>query len=138
MVLSLVQPDQLEELRQIQRQVGLKEPVTDPDLKVLRELSPLPARTLARKGSTGSRTIAESPRKTHSSGQKTNNGRRGPGNHAKHNNRSKTKNRKKSGQSHRGGQSGHHNRSSHSSSERKTSKQGSGSRRSRQQSRSSQ
>ena len=137
LVLSLVQPDQLEELRQMQRQVGLKEPVTDPDFKALRELSPLPARTLAQGGSTGSRTIVEGPRKAHSSGQKTNNGRRGPGNHAKPNNRSKTKNRKKSGQSHSGGQAGNHNRSSHSGSGRKTSKQGSGSRRSRQQSRSS-
>ena len=137
LVLSLVQPDQLKELRQLQRQVGLKEPVTDPDFKALRELSPLPARTLVRGGSTGSRTIVERPQNTRSSRQRTNNGRRGPGNHVKPNNRSKSKNQKKSGQSHSGGQSRNHNRSSHSGSGRNNSKQGSGSRRSRQQPRSS-
>ena len=137
LVLSLVQPDQLEELHQMQRQVGLKEPVTDPDFKALRELSPLPSQTLTRGGSTGSRATVAGPRKTQSSRQKSNSGRRGPGNHAKPNNRSKTKNRKKSGQPDSRSQSGKHSRSSRSGSGRRNSKQGSGSRRSHQPSRSS-
>ena len=43
-VLTLVQPDQVREMRQVQRQVGLNEPFTAPDAKALRALAPAPAR----------------------------------------------------------------------------------------------
>ena len=44
-VISLVQPEQVKDLRRIQRQAGLEELFTDPDAVALRELSPVPART---------------------------------------------------------------------------------------------
>ena len=46
-VLSLVQPDQVKDLRKMQRRIGLDEPITDADAVGLRNLSSAPERTLA-------------------------------------------------------------------------------------------
>ena len=46
-VISLVQPGQVKDLRRMQRQIGIDEPFNDPDTAVLRRLSPVPARALA-------------------------------------------------------------------------------------------
>ncbi len=46
-VVSLVQRDQVSDLKKIQRQVGLSEPFTDPNAVELRELSNAPARSLS-------------------------------------------------------------------------------------------
>ena len=45
-VLSLVQPDQVKDLRKMQRKIGLDEPFTDTDAVGLRDLSSAPQRTL--------------------------------------------------------------------------------------------
>ena len=45
-VLSLVQPDQVKDLRKMQRKIGLDEPFTDADAVGLRDLSSAPERTL--------------------------------------------------------------------------------------------
>ena len=46
-VISLVQPDQKRDTRRLQRDVGLDEPVTSPDLATVRELTPPAVRQLA-------------------------------------------------------------------------------------------
>ena len=46
-VLSLVQPDQIKDLRKMQRRIGLDEPISDADAVGLRNLSSAPERTLA-------------------------------------------------------------------------------------------
>ena len=46
-VISLVQPDQKKDTRRLQRDVGLDEPVTSPDLDTVRELTPPAVRHLA-------------------------------------------------------------------------------------------
>ena len=46
-VISLVQPDQKKDTRRLQRDVGLNEPVTSPDLDTVRELTPPAVRHLA-------------------------------------------------------------------------------------------
>ena len=43
-VLTLVQPDQVKDMRQVQRQIGLNEAFTNPDASALRSLSDAPAR----------------------------------------------------------------------------------------------
>ena len=45
-VVSLVQAEQVKDVRRTQRKVGLDEPVADPDAGALRDLSPAPARVL--------------------------------------------------------------------------------------------
>ena len=46
-VISLVQHDQKKDARRLQRDIGLDEPVTDPDLAVVRDLTPPAARQLS-------------------------------------------------------------------------------------------
>jgi len=46
-VISLVQPDQKKGARRLQRDIGLDEPVTDPDLAVVRDLTQPAARQLS-------------------------------------------------------------------------------------------
>jgi len=46
-VISLVQPDQTKGARRLQRDIGLDEPVTDPDLAVVRDLTPPAARQIS-------------------------------------------------------------------------------------------
>ena len=46
-VVTLVQPEQVKDVRQIQRQVGLSAAITAPDAGVLRSLSPAPVRRIA-------------------------------------------------------------------------------------------
>ena len=46
-VISLVQPDQKKGARRLQRDIGLDEPVTDPDLAVVRDLTPPAVRQLS-------------------------------------------------------------------------------------------
>ncbi|MFW2380878.1 MAG: DEAD/DEAH box helicase [Acidimicrobiales bacterium] len=43
-VLSLLLPDQVRDAKKMQRQVGIDEPVTDPDAPAMRELSPTPSK----------------------------------------------------------------------------------------------
>jgi superfamily II DNA/RNA helicase len=43
-VLSLIQPDQVGDMRKMQRDVGINEPLTAPDAAALRALSPMPTR----------------------------------------------------------------------------------------------
>ncbi|MDP7598909.1 MAG: DEAD/DEAH box helicase [Acidimicrobiales bacterium] len=45
-VISLIQPNQVRDMKRIQRQIGLDEPCTDPDAAVLRHLSPVPVRNV--------------------------------------------------------------------------------------------
>ncbi|MDP6480430.1 MAG: DEAD/DEAH box helicase [Acidimicrobiales bacterium] len=45
-VVSLVQPNQVRDTKRMQRQIGLDEPLTEPDAAVLRHLSPVPARNV--------------------------------------------------------------------------------------------
>ena len=54
-VISLVQPNQMKDMKRMQRQIGLDEPFLEPDSAVLRRLSPVPVKTLeySRTGSTG-------------------------------------------------------------------------------------
>ena len=54
-VVSLVQPEQAKEIRRLQRDVGIDEPITEPDAAKLRDLSPAPT-TAA-----GARQVAEAP-----------------------------------------------------------------------------
>jgi len=131
LVLSLVLPERLKDLRQMQRQIGIKEPVTDPNLEALRGLSSLPARSPIRVERTGSKVAAEKSRESRSATQKRNKPHPGKGNGNRSNKRVKSKNKKKSTQSHNGGKLGKHNHSSVTGSRRKGSKQGSGSSRSR-------
>ena len=137
LVLSLIQPDQLKKIRQIQRQIGVKEPITTPNFEELRELSPLPPRNLNRKKPASSKQATEELQKNHSPSRKTKNNRHKSRNHANPKSRSKNRNRKNSSHSPGGGQSKNHNHSSHSVSQSKNSKQGSKSRRSHQKSHSS-
>ncbi len=46
-VVSLIQPDQKKDMRKMQRQIDLDEPLIDPDVDAMRVLSPAEARTLA-------------------------------------------------------------------------------------------
>ena len=46
-VVSLIQSDQKKDMRKMQRQIDLDEPLIDPDVDEIRELSPAQARTLA-------------------------------------------------------------------------------------------
>lgn len=43
-VVSLLLPDQMRDAKKLQRQVGLDEPVTEPDASAMRELSPAPSK----------------------------------------------------------------------------------------------
>ena len=67
-VISLVQPDQKKGARRLQRDIGLDEPVTDPDLAVVRDLTQPAARQLSpalsqegREGRSDTRTDGRAP-----------------------------------------------------------------------------
>ena len=67
-VISLVQPDQKKGARRLQRDIGLDEPVTDPDLAVVRDLTQPAARQLSpalsqegREGRSDTRTDGRGP-----------------------------------------------------------------------------
>ncbi len=62
-VLSLIQPDQRKDTKRLQREVGIDEPVVDPDAGALRDLSNAPVRVLA-----ASDTRTATPRPSQGSG----------------------------------------------------------------------
>ena len=92
-VISLVQPDQKRDTRRLQRDVGLDEPVTSPDLDTVRELTPPAVRHLApaereeRRANRGdNRSPDYQPRRNRSNGKHRGGPRHSSGN--RNNNRS--------------------------------------------------
>ena len=92
-VISLVQPDQKKDTRRLQRDVGLNEPVTSPDLDTVRELTPPAVRHLApaereeRRANRGdNRSPDYQPRRNRSNGKHRGGPRHSSGN--RNNNRS--------------------------------------------------
>ena len=61
---SLVQPDQVQDLRRIQRKIGLKEPFTAPDANRLYDLSPASAPTTPNETAEDPATRSLAPRRT--------------------------------------------------------------------------
>ena len=86
-VISLIQPDQKRDTRRLQRDVGLDEPVTSPDLATVRELTPPAVRQLApaereeRRANRGDdRSPDYQPRRNRSNGKHRGGPRHGSGN----------------------------------------------------------
>ncbi|HCW00608.1 MAG TPA: hypothetical protein DGK99_04280, partial [Acidimicrobiaceae bacterium] len=86
-VISLVQPDQKRDTRRLQRDVGLDEPVTSPDLATVRDLTPPAVRELApaereeRRANRGDdRSPDYQPRRNRSNGKHRGGPRHGSGN----------------------------------------------------------
>jgi superfamily II DNA/RNA helicase len=75
-VVSLVQPEQVKDIRRIQRQAGMEELFTDPDAVALRRLSPPPAR--AATPATNAGDAVESQRADSSSSRRSSGSRRRP------------------------------------------------------------
>jgi superfamily II DNA/RNA helicase len=85
-VISLVQPDQKKDTRRLQRDVGLDEPVTSPDLATVSELTPPAVRQLApaereerRRDNGDDRTPDYQPRRNRSHGKHRNGPKHGGG-----------------------------------------------------------
>ncbi|MAG37466.1 MAG: RNA helicase [Dehalococcoidia bacterium] len=80
-VVSLVQPDQVQDLRRLQRQIGLNEPFTAPDARALRDLSPSPLPAKNSAAADGQEARVGAPRRAHTAAHQDHRGRAPAGRH---------------------------------------------------------